>query len=222
MKKYFKNEDLFYITQYASTVCDDQEIYNHFNDIAASYKEVNEQKAYINSVKNIVDNMGSIYDDYNQKIYSSLLVETKWKPEGIQKIEAMTNALKDLCEPKTNEAFIKAGQKLDELTNYSFSNFLADNKIILYEDLEALVDMDLREHGLEANVYLAHGLMISYAKYGDYVQVNDYENGIDVVFNKDIAKEYAEKFDEVLTYDNDLCADLQNDMYLEESQSLRL
>ncbi|WBX36251.1 Mbov_0392 family ICE element protein [Mycoplasma capricolum] len=169
--KFIEDKDLWWITQYAENVSDEG-VYEVINwKIKNSDEE--DRQAIVEQILNLVENMSNLDDEINKKIYNKLMSGNLF---SLSKLEDI------------NEFFDKFDyEEVEEVANYfsldNFDEFLEKEEIISDSSLEELIDISLKENGLDSYyINLVEPWRNSTA---EYVVVNDSVNGFSDKYSDD-------------------------------------
>lgn len=149
---------LYYITQYADAVTDDDQVYR----TVARWIEIN--NIDINVLSDLITRMPSVSDAINQKIFNIL---TSMSNDELARVLVLYDAL-----------ISESIDGLDDLADGLFYDWLAENEIATPEEWAELADMDLRENGIHADaLYWVNEIDYNY----NYLALNGYANGFEGV-----------------------------------------
>ncbi|WP_434338295.1 Mbov_0392 family ICE element protein [Mycoplasma capricolum] len=169
--KFIEDKDLWWITQYAENVSDEG-VYEVINwKIKNSDEE--DRQAIVEQILNLIENMSNLDDEINKKIYNKLMSDNLF---SLSKLEDI------------NEFFDKLDyEEVEEVANYfsldNFDEFLEKEGIISDSSLEELIDISLKEKGLDSYyINLVEPWRNSTA---EYVVVNGHVNGFSDKYSKD-------------------------------------
>lgn len=123
--------DLYYITQYANTMTDEQ-LFDTIDYIVKLYD------LDLDLFIEIAEKMTQTPDAINEKLFEKMIEATS---------DADLEIIIMILTAVDNEDIYE----LDKLTNYGFDRMLNENNIADENYFNELADMDLRENGLEAS-----------------------------------------------------------------------
>ena len=159
-------KSLYYITQYANNMSDEQ----LFNELDWMIKEYDlELDLFIE----IADLMPNISDTINERLFKDMISATS---------DADLQIIIDILTAVDNEDIYE----LDKLTDYGLERMMNENEIHDESYFAEVADMDLRENGLEASsLSWANDIPCNF----EYAELDIYDN-----FTTMTAAEVIEKF----------------------------
>lgn len=139
MRKPFKKWQLQPLKWYA---CEKENVFKLFNNTSKTFQDKLNQKIYTNAIKLIASSFDDLDEKLNEKIYDSI------------------KNLRDL------DKLVKIAKLIDELQltksvkdSTLFEWFIRSNDIYQFEELWAKIDKNIRENGLNGQVFLASDLI---------------------------------------------------------------
>ena len=134
----FKMDDIYYITQYSEFYYD-QSVLETFNHNLKGLKTLKEKQEYKSKVIEIIENMGSVDDKINQKIYYRLVSSNETNPKQLEQYNLLLKTLSSNTWAN-NSQFLK----------YGLNEFMLENNYLDKDTVWEIVDNDLKQNGMDS------------------------------------------------------------------------
>lgn len=134
----FKMDDIYYITQYSEFYYD-QSVLEAFNHNLKGLKTLKEKQEYKSQVIKIIENMGSVDDKINAKIYHRLVSSNETNPKQLEQYNFLLKAL-------SSNSWANNSQSL----KYGLNEFMSENNYLDKDTVWEIVDNDLKENGMDS------------------------------------------------------------------------
>ena len=179
--KPFKMNDISYMTQYDDIWYNDHKVLNYFNNTLFSLNSKEEQKLYKEQICKIAKQMQESDDFVNKWIYDKLIT-SETRPDYLASYSNIINTL-------SSDNWINESDWL----KYPASQFMEENDIIRKDNLEEIIDVDLKTNGYESQ--WINGTtkfnVLNNLPNEEYVYVNPYLE-IEPINIKEIKDDYIE------------------------------
>ena len=134
----FKMDDIYYITQYSEFYYD-KSVLEAFNHNLKGLKTLKAKQEYKSKVIEIIENMGSVDDKINQKIYYRLVSSNETNPKQLEQYNLLLKTLSSNTLAN-NSQFLK----------YGLNEFMSENNYLDKDTVWEIVDNDLKENGMDS------------------------------------------------------------------------
>ena len=179
--KPFKMNDISYMTQYDDIWYSDRKVLNYFNNTLFNLNSEKEQKLYKEQICQISKQMEKSDDFVNKWIYDKLITSVT-RPNYLEGCSNIINTL-------SSDNWINESDWL----KYPASQFMEENDIIRKDNLEEIIDVDLKANGYESqwiNGTTKFNVLNNLSN-EEYVYVNPYLE-IEPINIKEIKDDYIE------------------------------
>lgn len=180
---YFTLDDIYYMTQYASSSVSDKAVLDRFNNNLYLIESVDEKLKYKEQIIKLAKKMPDVHDNINAKIFKELYYgDTNFN--NLKKYESLL----DILNSEGDDWIYKS----DNLLKFGANEFFEQDGIINKDVLWDVIASDLREFDLDSRwIYSINSFFKSIDCYKscDYVYVDAYLQ-VNELTNEEIKSDY--------------------------------